>query len=112
MEIYYSSKKVEKYCTDLSSAKKFYSIQVAIKLHKLINFIEEIQSLKELIDFPIYHFHPLRGKRDGQFAIDIAGRRSSYRLIVSFDEISPKEVFSQANKINIIRIEEVSKHYE
>lgn len=112
MEIHYSSKKVKKHCTDFKEAQKYYSQKTAIKLHKLINFIEEIESLKELIDIPIYHFHPLIGKRGGQFAIDIDGRKSSYRLIASFDDISSKDVFSQANKINIIRIEEVSKHYE
>ena len=29
-----------------------------------------------------YHLHPLLGNREGQYALDIAGRASSYRLII------------------------------
>ncbi len=60
--------------------------KIAVKLHLLINFLEAADSLASVTAFPKYHFHQLRGKRQGQFALDIDGRKSSYRLIVEFRE--------------------------
>ncbi|MFR3960555.1 MAG: addiction module toxin RelE, partial [Streptococcus salivarius] len=50
--------------------------------------------------------------RNGQFALDIDGRRSSYRLIVGFREEDFEKVFSSQVEIEILKIEEVSNHYE
>ena len=62
--------------------------------------------------FPQYHFHNLKGEFQGYYALDIDGRRSSYRLIVSFDEEENEQIFINSIEITDIRIEEVSKHYE
>ena len=68
-------------------------------------------SLASVTAFPKYHFHQLKGKRNGQFALDIDGRRSSYRLIVGFREEDLEKVFSSPVEIEILKIEEVSNHY-
>lgn len=44
--------------------------------------------------------------------MDIDGRKGSYRLIVSFYNISNEQVFTEAISIEAIEIEEVSNHYE
>lgn len=76
-ELIYTNKTVEKQCTELRRAKKDFSDKVALKLHQLINLLEVSDSLASVTAFPKYHFHQLKGKRNGQFALDIDGRRSS-----------------------------------
>ena len=78
----------------------------------MINLLEASDSLASVIAFPKYHFHQLKGKRDGQFALDIDGRKSSYRLIVEFRNEDLEKVFPSPVEIEILKIEEVSNHYE
>ncbi|CYW15250.1 TPA: type II toxin-antitoxin system RelE/ParE family toxin [Streptococcus suis] len=110
MQIQYNNKTVEKQCTNLRIAKRDFSDKVAKKLHKLVNFIESADNLASVIAFPTYRFHDLKGEREGEYALDIDGRRGSYRLIVCFDK-EKDSVFSNAQSIRIIQIEEVSNHY-
>ncbi len=92
--------------------EKDFSEKVAEKLHQLITFLEAADSLASVTAFPKYHFHQLKGERQGQFTIDIDGRKSSYRLIVGFREEDIEKVFSSPIEIEILKIEEVSNHYE
>ena len=110
MQIQYNNKTVEKQCTNFRIAKRDFSDKVAKKLHKLVNFIESADNLASVIAFPTYHFHDLKGDREGEYALDIDGRRGSYRLIACFDE-EKETVFYDAQSIKIIQIEEVSNHY-
>ena len=112
MKLIYKNKTVEKQCTELRRAKKDFSEKVAVKLHLLINFLEAADSLASVTAFPKFHFHQLEGNRQGQFALDIDGRKSSYRLIVGFREKDLEKVFSSPIEIEILKIEEVSNHYE
>lgn len=112
MQVQYSDKNIEKQCTSLKHAQKDFSVIVAKKLHKLINFIETVDNLSEVIAFKPYNFHALKGKRKGQYALDINGRKSSYRLIVCFNQFDNELIFSNSASIKIIQIEEVSNHYE
>lgn len=65
----------------------------------------------------IYHLHPLYGKREGQYALDIAGRKSGYRLvIIPLDANGDKWIEKDVNIIykatEVMIAWEVSKHYE
>lgn len=111
MQVNYSNEKVQKQCTDLKYAKKLMSDKVATKLLKLINFIESADNLSSVTNYPRYNFHDLKGKNEGLYALDIDGRRSQYRLIVTF-EADKDIVFSKSISIQDIIIKEVSKHYE
>lgn len=112
MQVSYKSIKVEQQCTNLKIAKKNFPEKIAKKLLKLINLIETVENLRELQAFSWYRFHSLKGNLQGHYALDIDGRRSSYRLIVSFDEEDNEQIFINSIEITDIRIEEVSKHYE
>ena len=112
MKLLYTNKTVEKQCTELRRAKKDFSDKIAVKLHQLITFLEAADSLASVIVFPKYHFHQLKGKRQGQFTLDIDGRKSSYRLIVGFREEDVEKIFSSPIEIEILKIEEVRNHYE
>lgn len=112
MNISYANRKVEKQCTELKRATIDFSPKVAKKLLKLVNFIEAADNLSSVISMKTYRFHKLKGNLTGLYAMDIDGRRNSYRLIVSFDNVDFDDVFSNAISIEVVTIEEVSKHYE
>lgn len=112
MQVQYNNKLAERQCTDLKQAKRDFSEKVAKKLHMMINFIESADNLLSVRSFPRYRFHSLNGNRKGQYALDIDGKNSPYRLIVCFDEENDSNVFSEPTSIKVIQVEEVSKHYE
>ncbi|OTN75604.1 hypothetical protein A5886_000679 [Enterococcus sp. 8G7_MSG3316] len=112
MYIEYKNNKVNRQCTDLRQAKKDFPSKVAEKLIKMITFIEAAENLESVLNFPTYRFHHLKGHKKGLYAMDIDGRKCSYRLIVAFDEQLNERLFSDSSSIEIIQIEEVSKHYE
>lgn len=104
-------------CTDLKKAKKDLPSNVAEKLHALINLIESAQNLLDIANMQIYHLHPLQGNRDGQYALDIAGRKSGYRLIIKLidsdgNEYKEKDMNILYKSTEIVLALEVSKHYE
>ncbi len=112
MQISYRKNKVKKQCTDLRQAKKDFPQKIAIKLLKLINFIEAADNLESVVNNPVYHFHDLKGDKKDIYALDIDGRRSPYRLLVTFEEDEIGKVFTDSISIEAIIVEEVSKHYE
>lgn len=112
MHIVYKDKDVEKICNDINEAKKKYPTKIAKKLMKVINFIKSADSLQDIIQYSPFYFHDLKGKRKGQYAIDIDGRRSSYRLILKPMNENSTDIYANAKSIEIIMVWEVSKHYE
>lgn len=112
MNIDYKNNKVKEQCTNLKKAKKDFPEKVALKLLRLINFIEAADNLNSVVNHPIYNFHDLKGKEKGLYAMDIDGRKSSYRLIVTFNDVAKEQVFTNSISIETIKVEEVSKHYE
>ena len=112
MQIDYANHTIEKQCTSIKTAKREFPEKVAFKLLKPVNFIEAAENLKSVENNRLYRFHDLKGDRNGTYALDIDGRRSSYRLLVEFKDVSKADVFANATKITIIGLKEVSKHYE
>ena len=117
IEIQYKDKKVKQICTDLKKAKKELPANVAEKLHALVNLIESADNLKDIDELQIYHLHPLHGKREYQYALDVAGRRSGYRLIIipldsEGNAWKEKDVNVVYKSTEIIIAWEVSNHYE
>lgn len=119
MDIRYANNKVEKQCTDLKAATRFFGgdKNMAISLMSRINAIEQATVIKDIIVMPTFRFHQLKGKRKGYFAIDVKMIRDKWRIIVQplddegkiFDPCNIDEV---ASIVKIIEISEVSAHYE
>lgn len=117
IEIQYHNSTVKKLCTDLKKAKKELPSVVAEKLHALINLIESSETLQDIAEIRIYHLHPLSGKREGQYALDIAGRKAGYRLVIipldaDRNEWKEKDVNIIYESTKIVIAWEVSNHYE
>ena len=92
-------------------------MDVAERLLALINFIENAENLKDVDSMRIYHLHPLHGKREGQYGLDIAGRDRGYRLIIipldsEGNEWIEKDVNIVYKATEVIIAWEVSNHYE
>ncbi len=98
MEIRFRTKKLEKQYLSYKEASKAYGQQVAKKYIMRINMIKAAKCFDELYTITTLKFHPLEGKRKGEYAITLTG---FYRLIITND----------GETFDIARIEEVSKHY-
>jgi proteic killer suppression protein len=103
-------------CTEYKTAKKKLDNIVAEKLMSTINFIENADSLLDVANYLPFHFHELKGKRKGTYAIDL-GRKSGYRVILEpqskdGETIKDEKGFYQYQRIKIVQILEVSNHYE
>ena len=119
MKIIYASNKIELLCTNLKSATKQFggNRNMAISLFARINAIEKANVIKDIIAMPSFHFHKLKGKLEGFFAIDVKGRKDKWRIILqplSDDEkpFSPCNIDEISTVVRIIEIREVSAHYE
>ena len=116
MDIEYKNSALRKDCTDYKKAVRKFNALVADKLLAAVNFIEAAQDIRDVVKYPPFHFHPLERDRKGFFSIDL-GRRLGFRLIVRPKKdgryATTEEIYgSEADEIVIIRIEEVTNHYE
>lgn len=119
MKIKYANAKLEKQCTNVKAAAKLFGgdKKLAISLLARINAIEAANVMKDIIVIPQFHFHGLQGNRKNLFAIDVKTRRDKWRIIVcplnENEEIfHPCHIDEIANVVKIVRVEEVSAHYE
>lgn len=99
MEIKFKTRILEKCYTAHKEAVKSFGEQVARKYVQRVNIIKAAKNLDELKTLPGLRCHPLTGNRQGQFAINLTG---FYRLIFTLE----------GKLLQIVSIEEVSKHYD
>jgi proteic killer suppression protein len=99
LQIQFRTKKLEKQYTRHLLAIKAYGSEVARKYVQRINIIKQTKDYDELSNLPGLKCHPLKGDREGQYAISLTG---FYRLIFTL----------VGESLEILQIEEVSKHYD
>lgn len=123
MELVYASKKVEEQCNSPKAAKKLFAgnSKLAVSLIARINALKQAVVLKDIIIQPQFHFHKLLNKNgkdlEGLFAIDVKTRRDPWRVILrpldeDGEQFEPCNIDEVAGIVEIVRIEEVSNHYE
>lgn len=98
MEIQYKTKKLKKECTIFTEAVKSYGHEMAIKINQRIKELKANETVEYLIKYSIGRCHPLKGNRNGQYAMDLI---HPYRLI--FTKIE--------NKIEIVKIIEITDYH-
>ena len=117
MKLLYANNKIEKVCNDTKSAIKKYGDKVGKNLSDLILLLQNVSSLMQIKKIPQYRLHALKGNRKNQYAIVITFG-SKYRLIIyPLDEKENIVVCGEnenymLSTIKIIKIMEVSEHYE
>lgn len=98
MEVRFRSRKLEREYRESAKAVKAYGVQVARRYIQRINIIRHAHDIDELVALPALRCHRLKGDRQDQYAITLTKR---YRLIFTL----------QGEALEIVHIEEVSKHY-
>ncbi len=91
--------------------------KLAISLLSRINAIAAANIMKDIIVIPQFHFHALKGNMKDLFAIDVKSRRDKWRIIIcpldeNEEKFNPCHIDEIANVAKIVRVEEVSAHYE
>jgi proteic killer suppression protein len=99
LEIKFKTKLLEKCYREHRRAVKEFGEDVARKYIQRINIIDKATNLDELKHFPGLRCHALSGNRQGQHAINLTG---FHRLIFRLE----------GERLQIVCIEEVSKHYD
>lgn len=119
MKIVYANKKTERQCTDLREATKLFGGNKALALSLLarINALEQADVINDIRMLKPFRFHNLKGNYDGYFAIDVKTIREKWRIIIQPLD-SNEKAFSTchideiANSVRIVKVNEVSAHYE
>ena len=78
LKICYKTKKLKKICERYDEAVKKYGEEMAEKIHLCIDSILAAPNINILLRFKIHKCHPLRGDRQGQYAMYLA---HPYRLV-------------------------------
>lgn len=78
LEIYYKTKKLQKECENYRQSNCSYGTEMAIKIAQRINEIKSADTVENLVKFSIGRCHPLKGDRQGEYAMDLV---HPYRLI-------------------------------
>ena len=99
MDVEFRSRKMRKQYEDHREAEKVYGAEVARRYIGRVNIIKQARDIDEMRRLPGLHCHPLKGDREGQWAVNLTG---FYRLIFTL----------QGERLEIACIEEVSKHYD
>ena len=99
MEVQFRTQKLQKQYEISSKAEKAYGRDVARMYIQRINILKQARNIVEICALPALRCHPLKGDRQGQWAVKLTGL---YRLIFTLE----------GKRLEIILIEEVSKHYD
>lgn len=99
MEVLFRTRKLEKEYREHRRADQAYGSEVARRYIERINIIKQARDIEELERLPGLRCHKLKGDRQGFWAVNLTGR---CRLIFSLE----------GERLEIVRIEEVSKHYD
>ena len=98
MDVRFRNSVLQRCYEEQKKGVKRWNKKVARLYVRRVNLLFVCTSAQDLSTLPQLRFHPLKGDMKGRYAIDID---ESWRLIVSFDKT-----------MQIVYIEEVSKHYE
>lgn len=99
LEIQFRTNSLRKRYQFSNLAFKAYGVQIGRKYIQRINIIKQAKNIEELKSIRTLRCHPLKGDRKGEWAIKLTG---FYRLLFTL----------LGEKLEIVRIEEVSKHYD
>lgn len=112
--LYKSMAAKEQFCSEYKKKWK-YPEQVKIKLEAAENFIKNSNSLMDIVNYIPFHFERLKGKRRDEWSIRLGNTGYRVTMIPCSDageEITEGDIIAQCKMIKIIKVTEVSNHYE
>ena len=115
MTILYKNKTAkEQFCSEYKK-KWRYPDQVKKKLEAAENFIINSDSLLDVANYPPFHFERLKGNRKHEWSIRLGNTGYRVTMIPCDDngnEIVDGDIMAQCKMIKIVKVTEVSNHYE
>lgn len=115
MQILYKNDTVkQQFCSEYKK-KWRYPEQVKKKLESAENFILNSESLKDVATFPPFHFEHLLGDRKNEWSIRLGNTGYRVTMIPCDDagkEITEGDILLHCKMIKIVKVTEVSNHYE
>lgn len=115
MQILYKNKTVEEQFCSKHKKKWKYPKQVEKKLEAAENFILAAESLMDIANYPPFHFERLKGSRKDEWSIRLGN--TGYRVTMipcdnNGNNITEGDILAQCKTIKIVKVTEVSNHYE
>lgn len=115
MNILFLNKSVETHFSSKYKKTWKYPEKVKEKLQALETAFIAATSLHDIVTFPPYRFHQLKGKRRNEWSVYLGN--TGYRVVlIPCDEngnnIINGDIIAQCKMIKVVRIVEVSNHYE
>ena len=115
MKTLYKNENVKKqFCSKYKKTWR-YPEQVKKKLEAAENFINSSSSLLDIINYPPFHFERLKGQRKQEWSIRLGNTGYRVTMIPCDDnekEIIEGDIIAQCKMIKIVKVTEVSNHYE
>ena len=115
MNILYKNKFAEKQFCSRYKKKWKYPEQVRKKLEAAENYMINADSLMDITNYPPFHFERLRGNRKDEWSIRLGN--TGYRVTMipcdeNENEILEGDILANCKMIKIVKVTEVSNHYE
>lgn len=115
MTILYKNKTAkEQFCSEYKK-KWRYPDQVKKKLEAAETFIINSDSLLDVANYPPFHLERLKGNRKEEWSIRLGNTGYRVTMIPCDDngnEIVDGDIMAQCKMIKIVKVTEVSNHYE
>lgn len=115
MNILYKNKFAEKQFCSRYKKKWKYPEQVRKKLEAAENYMINADSLMDVANYLPFHFERLRGDRKDEWSIRLGN--TGYRVTMipcdeNENEILEGDILANCKMIKIVKVTEVSNHYE
>lgn len=115
VKILFKNKNTEKQFSSKYKKNWRYPEMVKTKLESVENFILRAGSLMDIANFPPFHFERLKGTRKNEWSIRVGNTGYRVAMIPCNDdeeEIVEGDILAKCRIIKIVKITEVSNHYE
>lgn len=107
MELHFKNSKLKKQCEDPQKAQKIYGARIGNILTQRVGELSAATNLLDIKYIPAARLHKLKGKRSNEYAVDLV---HPFRLVFT-PIISENVDIDQLERINIVRIEEVTDYH-
>lgn len=115
MTILYKNETAKKqFCSEYKRNWR-YPEQVKKKLEAAENYILSSDSLMDIANYPPFRFEHLQGNRKEEWSIRLGNTGYRVTMIPCDDEgneITEGDILAQCKSIKIVKVTEVSNHYE
>ena len=115
MTILYKNETVKKqFCSEYKK-KWRYPEQVKVKLEAAENYIKCSNSFLDIVNYPPFRLERLKGNRKEEWSIRLGNTGYRVTMIPCDDdgnEIIDGDILAQCRFIKIVKVTEVSNHYE